>query len=156
MRPALENPRIQPRRLAPVKWILGVLSTLLLINIFAQQQTINDLRVELKKANSSNAAPLPSPSPSSSVTSTTSATPTTPQTKRPVPQINWAGDVSTCNKYDKTHDWWALTHAYLSDPVKYTGDKVWFRYSQSYVNTFAFCFDKTFVTKVNEIALTVN
>jgi len=44
----------------------------------------------------------------------------------------------------------------LNDSIKYADYKVWFLYSQSYVDTFAFCFDKTFINKLNEIAATVN
>ena len=132
-----------------MKWLLGAISALLLLNVFAQQQTISDLRAELRKANGVLSVPLPAPANSSTASQD-------PQISRPIPHINWSGDRSTCNKWDKGNDWWRFTHAYLSDRVKYADYKVWFLYSQSYVDTFAFCFDKTFVNKVNEIASTVS
>jgi len=138
-----------------VKWLLGLVVSLLLLNVLAQQQTINDLRAELRQAHV--AAQAPATSPTDTIAPTDSATPTqTSTTKRPVPRITWSGDVGTCNKADKEHDWWKFTHAYISDPVKYASYKVWFLYSQSYVNSFAYCFDKTFVNKVNEVAATIN
>ncbi len=148
-----------------MKWLLGLLCSLLLLNVLAQQQTVNELRAELKQAHLAAQAVATSVTGLATPTTTPGDTPApsggatlaqTSATKRPVPRITWIGDTGTCNKADKEHDWWKFTHAYLSDPVKYASYKVWFRYSQSYVNSFAYCFDKTFVNKVNEIAATVD
>lgn len=147
-----------------MKWLLGLLCSLLLLNVLAQQQTVNELRAELKQAHLAAQAvatpatdmAAPTATPGDTPTPSDSATPAqTSASKRPAPRTTWIGDVGTCNKADREHDWWKFTHAYLSDPVKYASYKVWFLYSQSYVNSFAYCFDKAFVNKVNEVAATV-
>ncbi|CAB4689724.1 MAG: hypothetical protein F2664_08815 [Actinobacteria bacterium] len=172
-----------------MKWILGVLSGLLLFSVLAQNQTIGDLRAQLKDAKAASAVPAPAPdatavdpavdpapepstdpgstpsltpdattpdatTPATSATASPTASATTTQT-RPTPKTVWSGDTSQCNKFDQSSEWWQYTHAYLSDPKKYSAYKIWFLNSQSYVNTFAYCFDKGFVNKVNEIASTI-
>jgi len=167
-----------------VKWILGLLSGLLLFSVLAQNQTIGDLRAQLKDAKAASAVSAPAPdatavdpapepstdpgstpsltpdatTPAASSTASPTVSPTasaTPTQKRPTPKTVWSGDTSQCNKFDQSSEWWQYTHAYLSDPKKYSAYKIWFLNSQSYVNTFAYCFDKGFVNKVNEIASTI-
>ena len=170
-----------------MKWILGLLSGLLLFSVLAQNQTIGDLRAQLKDAKAASAVPAPAPDatavdPASEPLADSGSTPTpdastpdattpaassngsptgsptasaTPTQKRPTPKTVWSGDTSQCNKFDQSSEWWQYTHAYLSDTKKYSAYKIWFLNSQSYVNTFAYCFDKGFVNKVNEIASTI-
>ena len=167
-----------------MKWILGLLSGLLLFSVLAQNQTIGDLRAQLKDAKAASAVSAPAPdatavdpapepstdpgstpsltpdatTPAASSTASPTVSPTasaTPTQKRPTPKTVWSGDTSQCNKFDQSSEWWQYTHAYLSDPKKYSAYKIWFLNSQSYVNTFAYCFDKGFVNKVNEIASTI-
>jgi len=161
-----------------VKWFLGALCAFLVLNIFAQRQTIAELKDQVRQSSSVVSAPVPeatateevpatdstvstAPTPEPSTT-TKAATPTTESTptpstatKRVLPKIIWSGDVSSCNKADKDAEWWQFLNAYLSDSVKYAGYKVWFEYSIQYVNSNAYCFDKNFVKKVNEVASTL-
>ena len=161
-----------------MKWFLGVLCGFLVLNIFAQRQTIAELKDQVRQSSSVVSAPVPeanateevpatnstvstapTPEPSATASETTPTADATPKpsntAKKVLPKINWSGDVSSCNKADKDAEWWQFLNAYLSDSVKYAGYKVWFEYSIQYVNSNAYCFDKNFVKKVNEVASTL-